>query len=340
MRALLVAGCVCWHAPLPLLAQSSRRKAHCARVPLESLSMQSMDEDAVAAKLASMRRRSRRCRLGPQPSQPATPPSDRADMVSREVLPYLPGNETNAVPVWTVPEPLRMPGAPVVQTHGHHASLDDVFPGVGLGEAWATNSALRTALRRALRDDLFAPSIPESWSSKQREFALMLDSACMVAWTAAGTERTCSLFTTAFGEHDISLTGKEFLLRLGALCGPTPHGSLIDIIPLKRRVAHSWHQDSGISANTVLLGFPPHNEYEGGGVFSSHVKLSHPLRPSQGEEHGAVVEFERLSDEPIPEEYVLRPLYGRGREIWVSDDSTHVHSTPDRQCREALWRFM
>ena len=43
---------------------------------------------------------------------------------------------------------------------------------------------------------------------------------------------------------------------------------------------------------------------------------------------------------PIPEEYVLRPLYSKGREIWISDDSTHLHSTPDRQRRECLWRFM
>ena len=91
---------------------------------------------------------------------------------------------------------------------------------------------------------------------------------------------------------------------------------------------------------TVLLGFPPRDGYEGGGVFSHHVKLSHPLRPSQGETHGAVVEYERLSDSPIPEEYVLRPLYGRGREIWVSDDAAHLHSTPDVQLRECLWRFM
>ena len=112
-------------------------------------------------------------------------------------------------------------------------------------------------------------------------------------------------------------------------------------MPLARRVAHSWHQDSGISSKTVLLGFPPRNGYVGGGVFSSHVKLSHPLKPTEGEAHGMVVEFERF--EPpleIPEEHVLRPLYSRGREVWVSDDSTHLHSTPDRQCRECLWRFM
>jgi hypothetical protein len=45
--------------------------------------------------------------------------------------------------------------------------------------------------------------------------------------------------------------------------------------------------------------------------------------------------------EPPPgEPYVLRPLYSRGREIWVYDDTTHLHSTPDRQSRQSLWRFM
>ena len=71
-------------------------------------------------------------------------------------------------------------------------------------------------------------------------------------------------------------------------------------------------------------------------------EATNPLRPTQGETHGAVVEYERFDPppEPIPEEYVLRPLYGRGREIWVSDDSTHLHSTPDQQYRECVWRFM
>ena len=92
----------------------------------------------------------------------------------------------------------------------------------------------------------------------------------------------------------------------------------------------------------MLLGFPARNGYEGGGVFSSHVKLSHPLRPTHGDEHGAVVEFERFEPPPEPpaEEFVLRPIYSRGREVWVSDDTTHLHSTPDRQDRECVWRFM
>lgn len=58
-------------------------------------------------------------------------------------------------------------------------------------------------------------------------------------------------------------------------------------------------QDSGLPDRaTVLLGFPPCDGYIGGGVFSSSVKLSHPLRPpTSGGEHGGVLEFERWAGE-------------------------------------------
>lgn len=54
------------------------------------------------------------------------------------------------------------------------------------------------------------------------------------------------------------------------------------------------------------------------------------------------MQFEKFQPMPksIPEKNVLRPLYSRGREIWISDDSIHLHSTPDRQNRESVWRFM
>ena len=298
----------------------------CANVPLT--------DDAVAAKLNAMRKG--RTRRPARSAQPAPVLAAAAPIV-------LPGTEVEDVPVWDVPPRLRLPGAPACTSHGYHASLDDVFPGVGLGEAWEGNSELRTALRYALRQDLFLPTVPAAWSEKQYAAATGLDAACMVTWRrAAFAGEACAAFTAAFQAHGLVLNGRDFVLGLGALCGSRPHGSLIDIVPLQRRVQHSWHQDAGISSLTVLLGFPRRNEYEGGGVFSSHVKLSHPLRPTQGETHGAVVEYERFDPppEPIPDEYVLRPLYGRGREIWVSDDSSHLHSTPDQQYRECLWRFM
>ena len=115
-------------------------------------------------------------------------------------------------------------------------------------------------------------------------------------------------------------------------------GSLIDIVPLARQVQHSWHQDVGVPGLTVLLGFPPRDRYVGGGVFSSHVKLSHPLRPTHGEAHGAVVEYERF--EPPPPRLPTSTCCARSTAAAARSvsDSCHLHSTPDRQCREGLWR--
>ena len=244
--------------------------------------------------------------------------------------------------VFDVPAALRMPDARPATAHGRHVSLESLFPGTGLADAWHSNGALRTDLRRALRSDLFSP--PAQWSAAQKKAATDLGSACMVAWgPAARGEAACDAFTAAFVAHGVDLDGASFIRKLGGLCGETAQGSLIDIIPLRRRVAHSWHQDSGLpSRRTVLLGFPASDGYEGGGVFSHQVKLSHALRPTAGEAHGAVVEYERFEPPPppVPEECVWRPLYSRGREVFVSDDTTHLHSTPDVQLREALWRFM
>ena len=300
-----------------------------------------MDDEAVAAKLASLSRSTGKKRSRSDKRRLATRADPNSSATDLLVLP-----SKDAAPVFEVPEALRLPGAGPCMEHGRHVSLEELFPGTGLAEAWDTQSALRTAVRQALRDDLFAPLLAGR-SAAQRSAALALTSAVMISWSnaveAAGQGKvTLDRFTAAFRTHGITeLDGLDFIRTIGALCGPTPHGSLIDIIPLDRTVAHSWHQDSGIPQNTVLLGFPPRDRYEGGGVFSSHVKLSHPLRPSEGEAHGAVVQYEQLPEAPpIGEDCILRPSYARGRELFISNDQSHLHSTPDRQCREALWRFM
>ena len=72
----------------------------------------------------------------------------------------------------------------------------------------------------------------------------------------------------------------------------------------------------------MLLGFPPTDGYVGGGVFSSHVKLSHPLRPTHGDEHGAVVEFEasgRWPRDPVACRKVAAALLVQAREEFLSD---------------------
>ena len=333
--------CIAWQ-------RVARPPRACASEPQTPL-----DELALAQKLSSLGGKKKRGRGRPARSAPRAPrtsaPAERKDAApsASSGASDLVGDESDDVRVWEVPEQLRMPGAEPVEAHGRHVSLEELFPGSGLAEAWDTNGALRTALRRALRDDLFAPALPSTWSEKQRAMATDLGSACMTSWRMVDAQdMACERFSAAFAEHGVELDGRDFVLGLGALCGERPHGSLIEICPLERKVVHSWHQDSGISSMTVILGFPPRDRVEAsapiGGVFSHQIKLSHRLRPNSGDEHGSIVEFERFEppQPKLPDEYVWRPLYSRGREIFVSDDSAHMHSTPDVQRRECLWRFM
>ena len=114
-------------------------------------------DDVIAAKLATMRKQSKKGRVAPQRCS-----SERSDVPRQTVLP---SSESSSIPVWEVPEELRMPGAPRSSSHGYHISMEDVFPGLGLAESWESNSDLRRDLRRALRSDLFVP--PVSWNEKQ-----------------------------------------------------------------------------------------------------------------------------------------------------------------------------
>ena len=182
---------------------------------------------------------------GPVPPGPVPvfgPPTHRPSPAPPAPEDSLPGALSEEVLVWEVPQHLRMPGAPMATHHGHHASLADIFPGSGLDEAWDTDAALRTELRAALRADLFSP--PPQWNEKQRRAATGLGAACMVSWRAAtdDPDRSCNALDAAFDAHGVRLGGREFLLTLGGLCGEKSHGSLIDIVPLARRVSHSWHQ--------------------------------------------------------------------------------------------------
>lgn len=302
-----------------------------------ALASSRLGDEQIAAKLAAMRKtRGRASPNRPMLKRPRAA-GDANDAARAETRKPLPATEIDDVGVYAVPERLRMPGAAACDDYGRHASLEQLFPGTGLADAWDERAELRTELRRALRADLFEP--PADWDAKRVACATGLGAACMVRYD---TPMACDRFSAAFAAAGVGLSGRAFLDGLGALCGSARHGSLIDIVPLDRRVAHSWHQDCGIPSYTVLLGFPPHDGYVGGGVFSHHVKLSHPLRPNAGAEHGAVVEFELFSPHPeaIPGELVVKPIYSKGREVWVSNDATHLHSTPDVQRRECLWRFM
>jgi hypothetical protein len=86
--------------------------------------------------------------------------------------------------------------------------------------------------------------------------------------------------TAVLQQHlgDSALTGDAVMDTVGKLCGRKPSTHWIDIVVgvLTRRIPHSWHQDTGNlpkNSKTVLLGFPPTDNYNGVGVFSHVVKL-------------------------------------------------------------------
>lgn len=226
--------------------------------------------------------------------------------------------------------------------------MDDLFPGKGLGAAWAESHSLRRACRVALREDLqrqkgqrLAPAAEAAMRA--------LTSSLMLHWDAPPEEYRA--LGEAFSAHGIAIRGDEFMATLGGLCGEEFHGTLIDISSMalsRPKAPHSWHQDSGLERRTALVGFPAEDNYCGAGVFSHIVKLGAPLAPNPGREQGEIVEWERYDfddgdvgqPEVIPESCILRPLYKRGQEVVSYSDAFTLHSAPDWIYRESLWRFM
>ena len=236
----------------------------------------------------------------------------------------------------------RRQGAQEIAVHERFTSLDALFPRSGLGEAFDTDAVLRRAIRVATRTDLFATN--PRWSDAANAAVRGLHSTLVMDWRLA--ERGMPQLDAAFAAAGVALRGADFILGLGALCGggaDAPAGSLTDIVHNGRSaVAHSWHQDSGLFSNTVMVAFADRDCYAGAGVFSHAVRLSHALRvPGQA---GAVIEWERSFAEgeapPVAEELVVRPGSGRGKEVMVYCDAALLHSAPDKILRDAVWRFM
>ena len=156
--------------------------------------------------------------------------------------------------VFDVPSDLRRPGAEAVVEHVKFFGLEELFPSTGLQEKFNADAAFRTAIRRAIRDDLFVPD-PKA-SDKVNAAISSLSSSLMVNWKSSRTGYAS--LTKVFADNAVqNLTGRT-LSRLGKLCGPVSHGSLIDITSTGRKQErHSWHQDSGLDRFTVMVGFPP-----------------------------------------------------------------------------------
>mmetsp|Transcript_49113 Transcript_49113/g.72968 ORF Transcript_49113/g.72968 Transcript_49113/m.72968 type:complete len:396 (+) Transcript_49113:3-1190(+) len=254
-------------------------------------------------------------------------------------------------PPFTLPDDVTPEGTDgEIITHEHVSTygLDDLFPNLDFSLKFCSNRELRSKIRSAMREDVFDST--ESYANlpkKARSMLLLPDSSLQGSWRCADDADKPARMTqlTKVLEEYLGKeapSGDEFMETIGALCGSHPSTHWIDIVGvLDRRIPHSWHQDTGRcpeqNSKTVLLGFPPEDEYEGVGVFSHVVKLKRERLAMDDHPSSEPVVFASLD---VGEEYVMRPRFGRGREIIVYRDVDVLHSSPDVAYRDSVMRFM
>ena len=223
-------------------------------------------------------------------------------------------------------------------------SLDDLFGAhLGFSEKFNSDSRFRHELRMAIRQDIFSTTpFYANLSKKAARVLLLPDSSLEGSWLMPDTmdrmTRTTIMLRAGLGEK--APTGDEFFQAIGKLCGSKPSTHWIDIVGVQdRKISHSWHLDFGKSpenSRTVLLGFPPEDNYLGCGVFSHIVPLKQECMAPKYYPRMEPVLF----DGSVDEDYVVRPLYKAGRELISYRDIDVLHSAPDATYRTSVMRFM
>ena len=162
--------------------------------------------------------------------------------------------------------PLPPSLSPVLITDEHikFYSFDDIFgSNVCFSELFNSNSDFRKDLRIAARNDFFVKD--ETITNEMNNLLKDPRSSMSSSWGKDTIEYPS--LTNVFQKYKFSsITGKVFISELTKLCPDTPNrfNSWMDIIGVKNKaVNHSWHQDSGLFQKTVMVGFPPQNNYEG-----------------------------------------------------------------------------
>ena len=94
--------------------------------------------------------------------------------------------DLDAAPVWTVPPDLSA-GAPITpDLYPRTVSLDELFPGSGLGAAFNSDAEFRAELRDGLRNDLY---VPDPKLSDERNAELRSKGrTCHVVWKDRSTD--------------------------------------------------------------------------------------------------------------------------------------------------------
>uniref|UniRef100_A0A7S2EJB6 Uncharacterized protein n=1 Tax=Trieres chinensis TaxID=1514140 RepID=A0A7S2EJB6_TRICV len=263
-------------------------------------------------------------------------------------------------PVFPLPEGVApgFDGEVISHDHIETTSLDDLFPGLGFSSLFASSKEFRTELRAAMREDIFdtTPAYA-SMSEKARKMLLLPDSSLQGSWKCRDGRwvrkddkrseqdeprmtKLTEILTKFLGED--APTGDEFMDIIGSLCGSSPSTHWIDIVGVQdRRIPHSWHQDTGRSPNgdtkTVLLAFPPEDNYNAVGVFSHVVKLEKERHAADDHPPNEPVVHTNME---IEDKYIVRPSFSEGREIIYYRDIDVLHSSPDVAYRASVMRFM
>jgi hypothetical protein len=229
-------------------------------------------------------------------------------------------------------------------------SLDIIYP--GLSKCFNNDCTFRNSLRLAIRQDIFETTPAYSrLSEKAASFLLRHDSSLQGSWKTppAVTSNnqttdpirmvhTTKVLRDALGNE--ALSGDDLLSAVGSLCGPTPTTHFIDIVGVQdRRIAHSWHLDTGYSPNnskTVLWGFPAEDQYHGCGVFSHLILLQQECHAPEGHPKLQPLVFQGS----VEENFIVRPFYKPGNELLIYRDIDVLHSSPDIAYRTSVMRFM
>ncbi len=236
-------------------------------------------------------------------------------------------------------------GKEIGTNHLRFMSLDELFDRNDMSELFVTNEQFRQDLRSSIRQDVF-DSTPayQNLSPKAAKFMLHPDSSLQGSWRCCGDDGQLRMngLTKVLKQYlgEDAPSGDEFMNAIGRLCGEEPSTHWMDIIGVQdRSINHSWHQDTGNnkSCQTVMLGFPAENNYDGTGVFSHAIPLSHQQYAPPSHPANQPILFENSN---ISEKYIIRPRFAKYRELLIYSDTDIIHSAPDVTYRSSIMRFM